>query len=84
MDQKKVLLDLLKNLVSKFFLNLSYNESLFYLLYHCANPILGENLFPEIWGKMFSASQVAEFLNQIYTRNKLMKCPGFLHADTNS
>ena len=59
-------LDLLENLVINFFLNLVCNESLYYLLYSCANPIFGKNLVPEIWDKMLLANQITGFLNQLY------------------
>ena len=61
-DQKLGFLDLLENLVI-FFLTLVCKESSYYLLYSCTNPILGKNLVPEILAKMFSASQIAGFLN---------------------
>ena len=32
---------------------------------------------------MLSANQIADFLNQLYLQNKMMKQPGFLHVDTN-
>ena len=50
--------------------NLFYNENLYYLLCSCTNPIFGEILVPEIWSKMFSANQIAGFLNQLYLQNK--------------
>ena len=50
----------------EFFMNLVDNESLYYLLYSCANPIFGKNLVPEIWAKMLSANQITGFLNQLY------------------
>ena len=59
-----------------FFLNLVYKESSYYLLYTCANPILGRNLVPEIWAKMLSANQIAGFLNWQYLnllKNDLFK-----------
>ena len=40
-----------------------YEESSFYLLYSCTNPIRGENLVSEIWAKIVSANQIAGFLN---------------------
>ena len=48
------------------FLNLIYNESLYYLLYLCINLIFGKNLVPVIWTKMLLANQIVGFLNQIY------------------
>ena len=38
---------------------------------------------PEIWVKMFSASQIAGFLNLPYLENKSVKQPEFLLVDTN-
>ena len=62
-----VFLDLLENLVIIFFLRFLFqNKNLFYFLYSCTNLILGKNLVAEIWGKMLSANQIAEFLNQLY------------------
>ena len=46
----------------KFFLNLVYKET-YYFLYSCTNPILSKIVVPEIWAKMFSANQIAGFLN---------------------
>ena len=59
-------LNLLKNFVVSFFLNLVYNESFCYLLYSCTNPIFRKSLVPEIWAKMLLANHVAGFLNQLY------------------
>ena len=67
-----------------FILNLIHNEELYYLLRSCTNSIFGKIFVPEIWAKMFSANQIAEFFNQPYLQNKSMKQPGFLHVDTNS
>ena len=47
-------------------------------------PIFGKIFVPEIWAKMFSASQIAGFFNEPYLQNKSMKQPDFLHVDTNS
>ena len=33
---------------------------------------------------MLSANQIAEFLNQLFLQNKLMKQPNFFHVDINS
>ena len=33
---------------------------------------------------MFSANQIAVFLNQLFFQNKSLKQPHFLHFDTNS
>ena len=62
-------LDLLKNSVIIFYLNLVYNESLYYLLYSCTNPIFGKSLVPEIWAKMCLANQIVGFLNQLHIYN---------------
>ena len=58
----KIVQKLLKNRVSWiywklwpliFFLNLVYNESLYYFLFSCTDPTNQENLVPEIWAKVF-------------------------------
>ena len=53
-------------------------ENLYYSLCSCINPIFGKMLVPEIWAKMFSANQIAEFFNQTYLKtnqwNSLMFC----------
>ena len=67
-----------------FLLNLVYNENLYYLLCSCTNSVLGNILVPEIWAKMFSANQTAQFFNQSYLQKKSMKWPDFLHVNTNS
>ena len=36
-----------------------YHENLYYLLCSCTNPIFEKMFVPEIWAKMFSASQIA-------------------------
>ena len=46
-------MNLLENLVISFFLNLIYNESLYYLVYSCMNLIFGKNLVPEIRSKYY-------------------------------
>ena len=56
-----------------FLLNLIYNESLYYLLCSCTNPIIEKIFVPEIWAKMFSANQIAGLFNQPYLQNKSMK-----------
>ena len=56
-------------------MNLVYNESFNYLLYHCTNPRFGKNLV---------SNQIAGFLNQLYLQNKMMKKPDFLHVGTDS
>ena len=53
-----------------FLMNLIYNENLFYLPCSCTNPIFRKIFVPEIWAKMFSANQIAGFLNQSYLQNK--------------
>ena len=57
----------------EFFLHLVYKESSYYLLYSCTNPILGEIQVSEIWVKMLSANQIAEFLNRLYLQNAKMR-----------
>ena len=57
--QKQGLLNIVKNFVIIFLLNLLYNESVYYLLYPCTNPtIFGKILVPQIWTKMFSTNQI--------------------------
>ena len=46
-----------------FLLNLFDNENFYYLLCSCTNPIFGKIFVPEIWGKMFSASQITGFFS---------------------
>ena len=46
-------------------------------------PYLGKLFFLEIYAKMLSANQIAEFSNQLFLQDKLMKDPHFLHVDTN-
>ena len=41
-------------------------------------PCLEKNVVPEIWAKMLSANQIAEFSNHLYLLNKLMKWPDYL------
>ena len=65
-------------------LNLFYNDSLYYFLCPCTNPIFGKIFIPEIWAKMFSVNQIARFFNQLYLQNKSIKQPYFKHVDTNS
>ena len=62
---------LLKNLVIIF--TEFYNENLYYLLCSCTNPVFGKIFVPEIWVKMFLASQLAGFFNQPYLQNKSTK-----------
>ena len=57
----------------EFFLHLVYKERSYYLLYSCTNPILGEIQVSEIWVKMLSANQIAEFLNRLYLQNAKMR-----------
>ena len=70
MGQKQGFLNILKK---NYLLNLLYNENVYYLLCSWTNPIFGKILVPEIWAKMFSANQIAEFFNQPYLQNQSMK-----------
>ena len=72
------------NLLENWFINLTYNENLYYLLCFCTNPIFGKIFVPEIWARMFSANQIAGFFNQPYLQKKSVKQPDFLHVGTNS
>ena len=54
-------------------LNLFNNESLYYFLCSCKNPIFGKIFVSEILAKMFSANQIAGFICHPYLQNKLMK-----------
>ena len=56
-----------------FLLNLFYIEYLYYVLCSCINPIFGNIFVLEIKAKMFSANWIAEFFNQPYLHNKLVK-----------
>ena len=67
-----------------FLLNLLYNENLYCLLCCWTNLIFWKIFVPDIWAKMFSASQIAGFFNLPYIQNKSLKWPDFLHVDTNS
>ena len=84
MDQKLGFFEFIGKLSCYIFLNLVYNESLFYFLWSFINHIFGENLVPEIWDKMLLANQFPKFLNKLYLQNKMMKKANFLHSDTNS
>ena len=68
MGQNKDFLNLLKNLVIKFFW--ICNKNLYYLQCSCSNPIFEKNLVPVTLAKMYPADQVAWFLNQLYLQNK--------------
>ena len=57
----------------EFFLNLFYNENLFYLLCSCTNPIFGKIFVSDIRAKMISATQIAGIFNQQYLQNKSFK-----------
>ena len=70
MGQKQDFLNLLKNFVINFLLNLFYDENV-YLLCYCTNLIFGKNLVLEIWVKMLSANQMAGFsVNDISRTNQ--------------
>ena len=43
-----------------------------------------KSFFLEIWGKVFSANQIAGLFNQLYLPNKSVIQPEFLLVDTNS
>ena len=60
-----------------------YKESLYQLLYFCTNPVLGQNLVPELQAKILLTNQIAGFLNQLFLLKKMMK-PDFLYANTDS
>ena len=63
-----------KNIFSqKFLLNLLYNENLYCLLCCWTNLIFWKIFVPDIWPKMFSASQIAGFFNLPYIQNKSVK-----------
>ena len=61
MGQNYFFLNLLENLVISFFLNLIYNESLYYLVYSCMNLTFGKNLVPEIWSKYYQPIRLQDF-----------------------
>ena len=63
--QKIGFFEFIGKLSSQFFLNLVYNEGLYYLLYSCTNPIFRKNLVPEIYGQN-ALDQSTGFLNQLY------------------
>ena len=44
----------------------------------CTNPIFGKNFVPKIKAKMFSANQIAGFLNQPVFQKKVTKQPNVL------
>ena len=67
-----------------FFLNFINNESLYFFLNSCTNPIFRKTPVPKIWTKVIVANQIVGFLNQLYLWNKTMKKSVFLHVDTNS
>ena len=46
--------------------------------------MFGKDLVLDIWAKMLFANQITGFLNQLCHKNKMMKKPDFLHADTDS
>ena len=43
-----------------------------------------KNLASEIWAEIFSANQIAVFLQKRNLQNKSIKYPDFFHVDTNS
>ena len=53
--------------------NLFYNEIFYYLLCSCTNPLFGKDLISEIYAKILSVSQIAEFLNELFLQSKSMK-----------
>ena len=65
------------------FWSLIHDESFYYLLHPFTNPIFGKIMIPEIRGKILLASEIVEFLNQLYLQNKTMKKPDLLYVDTN-
>ena len=69
----------------QFLLNQFNNENLFFILKVPAQiPYLEKVLFLRYGPKYcLSANQIAEFFNQPYLRNKLMKQPEFVHTDAN-
>ena len=56
-----------------FFLNLVYKESSYCLLYSCTNPILGKNLFPEIWPKYSWLIKLQDFAIDYISRTQRWK-----------
>ena len=54
-------------------MNFFYNENLYHLLHSFKNRIFGKNIVPEIQAKMLSANQIAEYVNQLFLPNKLIK-----------
>ena len=69
MGQKPGFLNLLKNLVISFYWICSIMKT-YYLLCSCTNPVFGKIFVPGVWAKMFSANQIARFLNQPFLQNK--------------
>ena len=49
------------------FLNLIYNEILYYFLYSCTNPIFRKNLVAKIWAKMLSGQPDYRILKSTMT-----------------
>ena len=83
-SQKNGFLNLVENW-SLIFLNLFYNESLYYLLCSCAYSIyLGKICFLRYGPKCSQPVRLQEFLNQLYLQNKVMKQPNFSYVGTNS
>ena len=48
------------------------------------NLIFWKIFVPDIWAKMFSASQIAGFFNVPYIQKKSLKWPDFLHVELQS
>ena len=69
MGQKPGFLNLLKNLVISFYWICSIMKT-YCLLCSCTNPVFGKIFVPGVWAKMFSANQIAQFLNQPFLQNK--------------
>ena len=82
MSPKQSFSNLLKNLVINFYWICSIMN--IYICCSCTNSIFGKIFVPEIWAKMFSANQIAEYFNQTYLQHKSVICPDILHVDTNS
>ena len=64
MGQKQGFLEFIEKFDHQFLLNLFNNENFYYMLCSCTNPMFEKIFVPEIWAKMFSANQIAQFFNQ--------------------
>ena len=73
MDQKKGFLSLLESLVINFYWIWSIIKIYIIFCVPAQIPYLRNFFALEIWVKMFSANQIAEFFNQPYLQNKSMK-----------